>query len=79
MCKRVYLCIFICFLCLILGAFPSACLLCPILLGTKDCSFYYCPLEDRFLTKDRKGVNLGGEGAEEKLGGIEGGDSKIKI
>lgn len=29
--------------------------------------------------KDRKGVNLGGEGVEEELGGTEGGDSKIKI
>lgn len=29
--------------------------------------------------KDRKGVNLSGEGVEEELGGIERGDSKIKI
>lgn len=29
--------------------------------------------------KDRKGVNLSGEGGEEELGDIERGDSKIKI
>lgn len=78
MCKQVCLCIFIGFLCLIGGSCPSACLFCPILL----CSFLFIlllSLRRPFSNERQEGVNLGGEQAEEELGGIVGGDSKIKI
>jgi hypothetical protein len=41
--------------------------------------FYYYTLEVCFLMRDRKGVDSGGRGDGEELGGVEGGESISRI
>lgn len=41
--------------------------------------FYYYSLEACFLMKERKGMDPGGRGGDEKVGGVGGGENIVKI
>lgn len=65
--------VYICFLCLLLGSFPSVELFCSISM----CLFLFYLIMfyslQTFLTRDKKGVGLDGKGSGEELKGVEGG------